>query len=253
MTQPKHNEERHIIIYGYTREDLQRLMRHFESSLPEEITLSYKSKAGMTHVRLTGHGDGQEMLRFNLNKYQRTLAELFKEEVLSLEDRSLAELLGVKLLENEMTVASAESCTGGNVAHRIVQCAGSSSYFLGSVVSYSNEVKASVLGVSRTALDRYGAVSRQVAEEMVKGVCALMHTDCGMATTGIAGPGGGSPSKPVGTVWFAVKMGDEVVSEVKHFPGGREEIMEAATNHAMVMLLEVLRNNYKPSEYEGDE
>lgn len=251
--QDTHSEERHIVIYGYTKEDLQRLMQHFEKSLPEYITLTFKTQAECTHVKLMGTGPGLELLRFNMNKYQRTLADLFREEVIALEDLSISQLLGAKLLENELTVSSAESCTGGNIAHRIVQTSGSSAYFLGSVVSYSNEIKASVLNVDRSLIDRYGAVSREVAEAMVEGVCNLMHTNCGMATSGIAGPDGGTAKKPVGMVWFAVKYNDLVVSEVCYFKGTRNEVIESATNHAMVMLLNVLRHNYTPPEYGGDE
>lgn len=253
MEKKKYKEERHVLIYGYKREDLIKLMHHFEASLPAYISLSFKTQGECTHVLLKGASAGLELLRFNMNKYQRTLANLFSEEVLSLEDTNISQILGHKLLDNELTVSSAESCTGGNIAHRIVENAGSSAYFLGSVVSYSNEIKARVLGVNRNLIDRHGAVSRPVVEEMVRGVCALMHTRCGMATSGIAGPDGGSAIKPVGTVWFAVKYDDLIVSEVRYFKGSRNDIIEAATNHAMVMLLNVLRHNYTPPEYGGDE
>ncbi len=253
MEQKKHKEERHVVIYGYTRTDLQRLMHHFEASLPDYISLSFKTHGECTHVVLKGASQGLELLRFNMNKYQRTLADLFAEEVIAMEDITISRMLGNQLLENELTVSSAESCTGGNIAHRIVENPGSSGYFLGSVVSYSNDIKARVLGVNRSLIDRHGAVSRPVVEEMVKGVCSLMHTNCGMATSGIAGPDGGSASKPVGTVWFAVKYNELVVSEVRHFTGSRNDIIESATNHAMVMLLNVIRNNYTPPEYSGDE
>lgn len=252
-TAKKHKEERHVVIYGYTREDLQRLMHHFEASLPDYISLTFKTQGECTHVSLRGAAEGLELLRYNMNKYQRTLADLFHEEVIAMEDTSISRLLGKSLEENELTVSSAESCTGGNIAHRIVQNPGSSSYFLGSVVSYSNDVKANVLGVNRSIIEANGAVSRPVVEEMVKGVCTLMRTRCGMATSGIAGPDGGSATKPVGTVWFAVKYDELTVSEVRYFKGTRDEIIEAATNHAMVMLLNVIRNNYTPPEYSGDE
>lgn len=248
-----HIEERHVLIYGYTHADMVPLMKHFCRSLPPYILLTHKTQALCTDVRLLGRSDGLELLRYNMNKFQQTLISLFREEVLSQTETSISEILGQMLQEKELTVSSAESCTGGNIAHRIVQAPGSSAYFLGSVVSYSNDVKANVLGVDRALISRYGAVSRPVAESMVRGVCELMHTDCGMATTGIAGPGGGSAAKPVGTVWFAVKYGDMVVSEVRHFTGVRNEIIEAATNHAMVMLIRVLRQNYTPPEYAGDE
>lgn len=253
MDNKQHKEERHVVIYGYTRDDLQRLMHHFQASLPEYISLTFKTQGECTHVLLKGASKGLELLRFNMNKYQQTLADLFKQEVIALEDTSISQMLGKILLENELTVSSAESCTGGNIAHRIVENSGSSAYFLGSVVSYSNDIKASVLGVNRSLIETHGAVSRQVVEEMVKGVCSLMHTRCGMATSGIAGPDGGSAAKPVGTVWFAVKYDDLIVSEVRHFSGSRYDIIEAATNHAMVMLLNVVRRNYIAPEYGGDE
>lgn len=249
----KHREERHVVIYGYTREDLQKLMHHFEASLPDYINITFKTHGECTHVKLTGAAEGLELLRFNLNKYQRTLADLFPEEVLALEDVSISQMLGDKLAENELTVASAESCTGGNIAHRIVENSGSSAYFLGSVVSYSNDIKARVLGVNRSLIEKNGAVSRPVVEAMAKGVSTLMRSNCAMATSGIAGPHGGTAAKPVGTVWFAAKYNDTLVSEVRHFTGNRNQIIEAATNHAMIMLLNLLRHSYTPPEYAGDE
>lgn len=249
----QHIENRHVVIYGYTRDDLMKIMKHFQTALPDYIDIEFHNHALCTHVHLIGKSHGLELLRFNMNRYQRALADIFPEEVIALDDLSLSQILGRKLLENELTVSSAESCTGGNIAHRIVETSGSSAYFLGSVVSYSNDVKAEVLGVDRNLISRFGAVSRQVAEAMVKGVCNLMNTNCGMATTGIAGPDGGTPTKPVGTVWFAVKYNDLVVSEVKHFEGDRNEVIESATNHAMMLLLNVLKHNYSPHEYGGDE
>lgn len=253
MNHNEHTETRNIVIYGYTRHDLEKVMSRFKDGLPDYINLTYHTKAECTNIRLVGKSEGVELLRFNMNKYHRTLANLFQEELLDMEDRTISEILGKKLLENDLTVSSAESCTGGNIAHKIVQTSGSSAYFLGSVVSYSNDVKAEVLGVDRTLIDRNGAVSRPVVEAMAEGVCRLMHTDCGIATSGIAGPHGGTPAKPVGTVWFAVKYGDKTVSEVRHFKGDRNNVMESATNHGMVMLLQLLRNTYTAPEYAGDE
>ncbi|MDE5902882.1 MAG: CinA family protein, partial [Muribaculaceae bacterium] len=152
-----------------------------------------------------------------------------------------------------LTVGFAESCTGGNLAHRITQVPGSSSYFLGSVVSYSNDVKANVLGVSRGDLGQYGAVSKQVVREMAEGVARLMHTDCAIATSGIAGPDGGTRQKPVGTVWMAAKLQDKTVTECMHFGGDRNSVIESATNHALVMLVNLLRNSYEAPEDFNDE
>ena len=188
-----------------------------------------------------------------MNKFQQSLSAIFSEETITTENKSVSQVLGELLTERELTVSCAESCTGGNIAHKITQNSGSSGYFLGSVVSYSNDVKAKVLNVSRSDLGRFGAVSKQVAEEMVRGVADLMQTDCAMATTGIAGPDGGTKFKPVGTVWIAVKYGDKVASEMIQFKGNRNSVIESATNHAMVMLIKMLRNNYTEQEEINDD
>lgn len=187
---------------------------------------------------------GLELLRFQMNRFQQNLQDIFSEELITTEQKTLSQVLGDLLLEKELTISSAESCTGGNIAHKIVKNPGSSEYFMGSVVSYSNDMKAEVLGVSRSDIDRHGAVSKQVAEQMAAGACKLMHTDCAISTTGIAGPGGGSKFKPVGTVWFAVKYRDRIVSECIHFKGDRTAVIEQATNHGLVMMINLLRNNY---------
>lgn len=259
MSETKHknkksgSERLHVVIYGYARQDVAKLMSHFKEQLPDDIKLSYVTSNLVTHLTLLGEGDQMELLRFKMNRYRQNLVELFSEELVTTENKTVSQVLGQSLLEKELTVASAESCTGGNIAHRIVQEAGSSAYFLGSVVSYSNEVKSEVLGVSRSSIDRFGAVSRQVVEEMVAGVCRLMHSECGIATSGIAGPDGGSKYKPVGTVWIAVKYRDTVISECVRFNGDRNEVIESATNHAMVMLINLLRDSYIMQEDFNDE
>ena len=228
-------------------------MKHFEDQLPEYVKINIDTNNRVTRITLTGINSGVEMLRFKMNKYQQQLNAIFSEEVVAFEDKTVAEVLGELLQERELTVSCAESCTGGNIAHRIVQVAGSSAYFLGSVVSYSNDVKAEVLGVERSDISSYGAVSRQVAEAMARGAARLMRSDCAIATTGIAGPDGGTRYKPVGTVWLAVKYGHTVVSECVRFEGGRNEVIESATNHGMVMLINLLRNTYVMQEDLNDE
>lgn len=237
-------ETRHVVIYGYTGQELAKVMKHFESQLPEFVKITIESDNLVTTITLTGVNSGVELLRFQMNRYHTDLNRIFTEDVVAMENKTVAEVLGSLLLERELTVACAESCTGGNLAHRIVQVPGSSAYFLGSVVSYSNDVKANVLGVSRNDIASQGAVSKIVAEAMVEGVAKLMRSDCAIATTGIAGPDGGTKFKPVGTVWIAVKYGDTVVSECLHFQGDRNTVIESATNHGMVMLINLLRNTY---------
>lgn len=246
-------EQRHVVIYGYTRQELSKLMKHFESQLPDFVKISVDNTNLVTTITLTGMNTGVELLRFQMNRYHNSLTQIFTEDVVAIEDKTIAQVLGEELLERELSVACAESCTGGNIAHKIVQVPGSSAYFLGSVVSYSNDVKANVLGVPRNLISTFGAVSRQVAESMAKGVADLMRTDCAIATTGIAGPEGGTKYKPVGTVWIAVKYGDSIVSECLHFKGDRNAVIESATNHGIVMLINVLRNCYVVQEEVNDD
>lgn len=243
-----HTEKRHVVIYGYTRQELSKVIRHFESQLPDFVKISIDTSNLVTKITLTGVDSGVELLRFKMNRYHNDLSKIFSEEVVAIEDKTVAQVLGELLTERELTVACAESCTGGNIAHRIVQIPGSSTYFLGSVVSYSNDVKAEVLGVPRNDIAQHGAVSKEVVEAMARGASRLMKSNCAIATSGIAGPDGGTKFKPVGTVWIAAKYCDRVVSECIHFKGNRNDVIEGATNHGMVMLINLLRNCYEPQE-----
>lgn len=246
-------ETRHVVIYGYTRQELSKVMRHFEAQLPEFVKITIDNTHLVTNITLTGMNTGVELLRFQMNRYHNNLNSIFNRDVVSMENQTISEVLGSLLHERELTVACAESCTGGNIAHRITQVPGSSSYFLGSVVSYSNDVKANVLNVPRGDISSFGAVSKEVVEAMAEGVSTLMKSDCAIATSGIAGPDGGTTLKPVGTVWIAAKYGDKTVSECVHFSGDRNSVIESATNHGMVMLINLLRNSYVVQEEVNDD
>lgn len=152
----------------------------------------------------------------------------------------LSEKVGKLLLSQGKTVASAESCTGGLIAHKITAVAGSSAYYKGSVVSYCNEIKEKVLGVSHSNLVLYGAVSQQVVEQMAEGVRMLMDVDYAVSTSGVAGPGGGTEQKPVGTVWVALATPDGVRSQCCHFGTNRATNIEASAETALQMLYDYL-------------
>lgn len=155
-------------------------------------------------------------------------------------DKPLAEQLGELLRAKKLMMGTAESCTGGRIANMITLIARSSDYFAGGIVSYSNEVKHNVLGVSEENLRLHGAVSREVVEQMALGAIRTLGCDCSVATSGIAGPGGGTPEKPVGTVWVAAALNDQVVSHCYHFGTVRAENIESAANIALTMLLDLL-------------
>lgn len=148
--------------------------------------------------------------------------------------------LGKRLREREWTLATAESCSGGLISHRITNVAGSSDYFLGGVVSYSNGAKVRMLDVRPESLDSYGAVSEQVCREMAEGARNYFGSDVALAVTGIAGPGGGTPEKPVGLVYLAVTSLAGTKVERNQFSGDRESIKQQASDRALALLMEAL-------------
>ena len=158
-------------------------------------------------------------------------------------NNSLSKQLGELLRSKGLVMGTAESCTGGRIANMVTLVAGSSDYFVGGVVSYSNEVKHNVLGVSEDSLRLYGAVSREVVEQMAQGAIRTLGCDCSVATSGVAGPGGGSPEKPVGTVWIAAALKEQVVSHCYHFGTVRAENIQSAADTALTMLLELLQKS----------
>lgn len=246
-------EKRHIIVYGYTRKELTGILKHFVKHLPDYIKLTIESHLLVSKLTLTGKDAGIELLRFNLNRYHQDLRDIFTRDVMATDDTPLAATLGNLLKERDLTVSCAESCTGGNIAHRITLQPGSSDYFLGSVVSYANDVKTRVLGVPQKYIDKYGAVSQKVVESMAEGVAKLTRSDCAISTSGIAGPNGGSRLKPVGTVWIGVKYGNKIVSECSRFEGERIDVIDSATAHGMVMLINLLRDSYEEEDDLADE
>lgn len=144
------------------------------------------------------------------------------------------------LKEKKMTFASAESCTGGNIAHRITLIPGSSEVFRGGAVTYATPTKTRVLGVPADIIERHGVVSQEVVEAMAKGTQQLMEADFGIATTGVAGPGGGTEQTPVGTVWIGIATPDKVISQCCHFGKGRSKVIGQATKKAYQMLFDAL-------------
>lgn len=237
-----HLQYRTFIVIDIIESLLAMQLDGFEKELPEYMHLAYLPTPGLIRLRLTGACEDESLLSANMDKFSAKLHELVGDKIICDEDMPLAQILGKKLLEKGMTVASAESCTGGNIAHEITRIAGSSSYFKGSVVSYANEVKINVLNVSLADIDVHGVVSEPVVQQMVSGVCKVMNTDCAISTSGIAGPGGAEPGKPVGTVWIAAKAVDNVVSQCFHFPGDRERVISRATNEGIKMLLKLLND-----------
>ncbi len=238
-----HIEHRTFIVIDYCESALAIKLEQFEAGLPAYIHLAYLPRPGIIRLRLTGHLPDKSQLESDMDKLSDKLRTLLGDSIISYEDKPVAAILGDMLRSRDYSLSTAESCTGGNIAHEITEIPGSSEYFTGSVVSYSNDVKVSVLGVSRENIEEYGAVSRQVVEQMCSSVSKLLNTRCAIATSGIAGPGGGSVDKPVGTVWICVGCNDVIVSEKCHFPGSRDRVIGRATMTGMIMLVKLLRDS----------
>lgn len=233
-------EYRTFVVIDYAESALAEKLDTFERQMPDYIHLAYLPKQGIIRLRLTGAHHDPQVINEDMERLSKQLHKILGKSIIADGDKSLSQIVGERLRELGLTLSTAESCTGGNVAHVITQVAGSSDYFMGSVVSYSNDVKHRVLGVDQGVLDTCGAVSQPVVEQMASGACHVCGTDCAVATSGVAGPGGGTPDKPVGTVWMAAKVGDIIMSQCHHMPGTRNQIIDRATTQVLIMLLKML-------------
>lgn len=231
---------RTCLVKDFTESRLSETLSDFEAQLPACIKLAYLPTPGVIRLRLTARGDEESYLQKIIDDEFFKLRTILGSHLFCGSDTTLAGALGSILTERGETLATAESCTGGNIAHEIIRVAGSSVYFKGSVVAYSNEVKARVLNVSSETLSGFGAVSRETVLQMVSGVQRLLSSDCAIATSGIAGPGGGSVEKPVGTVWIAVRYGERSEAECFCFEGDREQVIARATQSALLMLIQLM-------------
>lgn len=175
----------------------------WEKALPTNMSLAYLPNLGQVKLRLTANGSDREVLKAQTDEEVKKLSAFIPEFIYSLENESLEIVVGRMLKERKLTLSVAESCTGGYLSHLITTVPGSSDYFLGSMIPYAYEIKKSQLGVRPETLEKYGAVSEQTIVEMAATVRSRFNTDIGVATSGIAGPGGATPEKPVGTVWIA--------------------------------------------------
>ncbi|MFM7646402.1 MAG: competence/damage-inducible protein A [Sphingomonadales bacterium] len=202
-----------LLTCGIGESMLAELLTEFESSLPAHISLAYLPNYGMVKLRLTAKSELAHDLEQEVNQLARQLGELTAEYLVTDQDISLEALIGQMLKEKNMTLATAESCTGGLIAHQISTIPGASDYFAGSVVCYSNEAKEKILGVQQQTLQQHGAVSEETVTEMVKAVITLLNADVAVAVSGIMGPGGGTVDKPVGTVFVAVSNGKKTITQ----------------------------------------
>ena len=227
----------HIIkTIGITESSLSDLIEDWEVNLPKHIKLAYLPTKGQVKLRLTGSGDDLNTLKQEIDALQMAIMPKIGKYVYGFGADSLEGVIGQLLNKNNLTLATAESCTGGYLAHMITSVPGSSRYFKGSVIAYSNEVKTAQLGVSTEDLLQQGAVSEEVAKAMAEGIRKALNADIAIATTGIAGPDGGTIEKPVGTVWIAYSDKHKTLAKKFNFSRDRTFIVHWSALAALNMI-----------------
>jgi len=231
---------RTILTQGIGESMLSDRMTEWENALPSHIKLAYLPAAGMVRLRMTASGKSEEMLMAELEAEETRLLPLISEFVYGFDDDVLEALVGELLRKNNRTVATAESCTGGYIAHRLTSVPGSSDYYIGSLVAYANAVKHEHLQIPESLIAQHGAVSEPVVQLMAQRVREFLKSDYAIATSGIAGPGGGTDEKPVGTVWMAVAGPSGVQSRMLRLGKGRERIIHETSLYALSLLRKML-------------
>ncbi len=227
---------KNIMTYGTFEAKLAERLEQFERELPDDIKLAYLPAHGVIKLRLTGHGDNSSAVRESISGQVSKLYTIIPDVIYGEDEVTLEEKVGSLLLDNGLTLSTAESCTGGKIASLITSVPGSSAWFMGSVVAYDNEIKTKLLGIDPETIRVYGAVSRETAAAMARGVRLLTGTDYAVGVTGIAGPTGGTPEKPVGTVWIAVASDSGIVTERHNFADDRIINISRSANTALNLL-----------------
>lgn len=229
---------RDYLVGGYSESALATHLSSFEDQLPASFSLAYLPTYGIIRLRLSAWGEEHTATMEQQGKHLR---ELLGSHCLSESNQMVEQLLGELLQEKRFTLSTAESCTGGYIAHLITSVAGASGHFTGSVVAYDNHIKEILLQVETETLSQKGAVSREVAEQMARGVAAVTGTTCAIAVTGIMGPDGGSEEKPVGTVWVATLCGERLSSREYRVGKSRAQNIERTARLAILQMLMMLQ------------
>lgn len=227
---------RTILTVGEGESHISERLEDFEEGLPEGFKLAYLPQIAQVRLRITGSGMDEAALHQILDEKAAIIKERFADIIYGYDTETLESAVGKMLRERGLKLATAESCTGGYMAHRITSVAGSSEYFVGSVIAYANEVKMQVLGVKAATLDTHGAVSEQTVIEMAEGAVKVLPADIAISISGIAGPGGGSDTKPVGLAWIAVSNGQVTKTFSIRAGKDRDKNIQYFTVHALNQL-----------------
>ncbi len=230
-----------ILTAGIGESILAERIESVEDSLPQHIKLAYLPKLGMVRLRLSGTGDDQEMLHHEVAQYAQQIIQLVNEYVIIESDTAIEKAILDYMEERGLSLSLAESCTGGYISHLLTQHSGSSKVYRGGAVSYSNDLKIGMLGVSANTLSEHGAVSEFTVTEMANGAKKNYNSDYSIAVSGIAGPDGGSVEKPVGTVWIAVAGKSKTISKKFNFGSKRAQNIERSAISALTLLFKLLK------------
>ena len=233
-----HILHRTLQVSGIPESSLAIILEDFENEMPPSLHLAYLPKDGMIRLRLSTYGGMSEE---EINRWFERLKELVAEYLIADSDEPLEVIAGNLLKQKGATIATAESCTGGKMASLLNKHAGSSAFYWGSVISYDNSVKEHLLGVPEEMIQAHGVVSEEVVRTMAESVKKVIGTDYAIATSGIAGPTGGTPEKPVGTVWIAWATPQGTYAECFHLGKLREQVTDRACTKALVRLIQLLR------------
>ena len=225
-----------IMTTGIGEAFLAEKIHTWETELPSFIKLAYLPSPGLVRLRLSAKGSHPEIVQNAVMQKVEELEKIIPEYIYGFDDEPLEKVVGDILKQKEKTLCTAESCTGGYISHLITSIPGSSDYFKGGVVAYSNEIKAEILQVDENLLKEYGAVSQQVVEAMAINARRLLQSDFSIAVSGIAGPDGGTPQKPVGYVWIAVADAQTCKSEVFHFGNQRMQNIQRTALSALNLI-----------------
>ena len=226
-----------IKVVGMGESMLEQALRRSIDARPA-VRFGFRTTGAENHVKLAAYGLGGVA---QLDEAEAAVRTALGDAVFGRDHESLAEVVGAALKAAGQTVATAESCTGGWVAKRLTDVPGSSAYVIGGVVAYANEVKTAMLGVDPAVIEAHGAVSEEVAGQMAAGVRARLGTDWGLSTTGVAGPGGGTATKPVGLVWVGLAGPGGVQTRRLHRPGNRDNIRDGSVKILLHWLLNAVR------------
>jgi len=232
-----------LVTYGIGESMLADMLQSFEGNLPSHIKLAYLPNHGLVRLRLTATGENKSLAEKEVNTQFESLQDLVKDSIVTNEDEAMENVIGKMLLSRNQTVATAESCTGGYIAQLISSVPGASAYYEGSMVTYSYAAKEKSLQVKKSTLETQGAVSEEVVIEMAKGLLNQLNTTYAIAVSGIMGPGGGMPEKPVGTVWVAIANDRKTTTKKFHFRFNRQKNIQLTAMNALNMLRNFILEN----------